>query len=99
MLKDIWRLTSKSSCLNIFIPPQTADEYQFSGVVYTHDVSSVATKHNLIAVGYLGNSVKLLDLRCGSSIHTLRGHRSSVLAVRWSTRNEYLLATGRWANN
>ncbi|KAK2179272.1 hypothetical protein NP493_500g00000 [Ridgeia piscesae] len=72
----------------------TADEYEFSGVVYSHDVSSIATKHCLIAVGYLGNSVRLLDLRCGSSIHTLKGHRSSVLSVQWSTRNEYLLATG-----
>ncbi|GFS15024.1 DNA excision repair protein ERCC-8 [Elysia marginata] len=76
---------------------QTAEEYSFSGIVHCHHMSPVATKHNLVAVGTDSSVVKLVDPRAGSATHCLRGHREgAVRAVRWSNKNEFILATGGW---
>ena len=73
---------------------QTADEYEFGGVVYSHHMSPIARKHCLVAVATQSSKVKLVDLKSGSASHTLKGHRQPVLSVRWSTSNEHVLATG-----
>lgn len=73
---------------------QAADEFEFSGLVCSHDMSSVATQHSLIAVGARSSKVRLLDLKSGSATHTLRGHRHPVIAVRWSSKDEYIMASG-----
>uniref|UniRef100_A0A2C9KEL2 DNA excision repair protein ERCC-8 n=1 Tax=Biomphalaria glabrata TaxID=6526 RepID=A0A2C9KEL2_BIOGL len=74
---------------------KTAEEYNFSGVVHCHQMSSIATKHNLIAIGTDSSIVKLVDPRAGSATHSLRGHKDGgVRAVSWSNKDEFLLATG-----
>ncbi|NXU62907.1 ERCC8 protein, partial [Horornis vulcanius] len=73
---------------------QPADIFHFEGTVYSHHMSPVATKHCLIAVGTKSPKVQLCDLKSGSSSHILQGHRQEVLAVSWSPRHEYILATG-----
>ncbi|NXQ58839.1 ERCC8 protein, partial [Anthoscopus minutus] len=73
---------------------QPADTFHFEGTVYSHHMSPVATKHCLIAVGTKSPKVQLCDLKSGSCSHILQGHRQEVLAVSWSPRHEYSLATG-----
>nr|XP_009925989.1 PREDICTED: DNA excision repair protein ERCC-8-like isoform X2 [Haliaeetus albicilla] len=80
---------------------QPADVFHFEGTVYSHHMSPVATKHCLIAavfvslvtVGTKSPKVQLCDLKSGSCSHILQGHRQEVLAVSWSPRHEYVLAT------
>lgn len=60
-------------------------------------MSRVATKHCLVAVATQNSNVTLLDLKSGSKTHTLRGHRNSVMCAKWSTKDEFLLATGRYS--
>ncbi|XP_028928142.1 DNA excision repair protein ERCC-8 isoform X2 [Ornithorhynchus anatinus] len=73
---------------------QPADEFHFEGTVYSHHMSPIATKHCLIAVGTKSPKVQLCDLKSGSCSHILQGHRQEILAVSWSPRSEYILATG-----
>lgn len=75
---------------------QPADEYEFSGIVYSHHMSPVATTHCLVAVGCHSSTLKLVDLKSGSATHMLKGHKKSILTVRWSPKNEYLLVSGRF---
>ncbi|KAG1973437.1 DNA excision repair protein ERCC-8 [Pimephales promelas] len=70
-----------------------AEEFQFDGNVYCHHMSPVARKHCLIAVGTKDPKVQLCDLKSGSRIHILQGHRGEILSVRWSPRYEHILAT------
>ena len=79
-------------CWSVF---QAADEFQFSAGIYTHHMSSVALQHCLVAVATGSAKVKLLDLKSGSATHTLRGHRQTVFTTMWSTKDEFILATGR----
>ncbi|KAG9480043.1 hypothetical protein GDO78_011844 [Eleutherodactylus coqui] len=72
---------------------QLAEVFQFDGTVYSHHMSPLAVKHSLIAVGTKNPKVQLCDLKSGSSIHTLQGHRGEVLSVCWSPRYDYILAT------
>ncbi|XP_074808692.1 DNA excision repair protein ERCC-8 isoform X3 [Natator depressus] len=74
---------------------QPADVFNFEGTVYCHHMSPVATKHCLIAVGTKSPEVQLCDLKSGSCSQILQGHRQEVLAVTWSPRYEYVLATAR----
>ncbi|XP_005097119.1 DNA excision repair protein ERCC-8 [Aplysia californica] len=72
-----------------------AEEYSFNGVVHCHQMSQIASKHNLVAVGTDSSVVKLVDPRAGSATHSLRGHKEgAVRAVCWSNRDEFQLATG-----
>ncbi|KAB0401055.1 hypothetical protein E2I00_003309, partial [Balaenoptera physalus] len=43
--------------------------------------------------GTRGPKVQLCDLKSGSCSHILQGHRQEILAVSWSPRYEYILAT------
>uniref|UniRef100_A0A9L0TDT6 ERCC excision repair 8, CSA ubiquitin ligase complex subunit n=1 Tax=Equus caballus TaxID=9796 RepID=A0A9L0TDT6_HORSE len=44
-------------------------------------------------IGTRGPKVQLCDLKSGSCSHILQGHRQEILAVSWSPRYEYILAT------
>ncbi|XP_066567519.1 DNA excision repair protein ERCC-8 [Amia ocellicauda] len=70
-----------------------AEVFNFEGTVYCHHMSPIARKHSLIAVGTKDPKVQLCDLKSGSRIHILQGHRGEVLSVKWSTRYEHILAT------
>lgn len=71
-----------------------AGQFEFGGSVYSHHMSPVATGHCLVAVGVAeSKQVHLVDLKSGSKAHTLLGHRKSIMAVQWSSRDELLLAT------
>ncbi|XP_054343819.1 DNA excision repair protein ERCC-8 isoform X3 [Pongo pygmaeus] len=72
---------------------QTADVFNFEETVYSHHMSPVSTKHCLVAVGTRGPKVQLCDLKSGSCSHILQGHRQEILAVSWSPRYDYILAT------
>ncbi|KAM8940573.1 DNA excision repair protein ERCC-8 [Pelodytes ibericus] len=72
---------------------QLAEVFHFDGTVYSHHMSPLAVKHSLIAVGTKNPKVQLCDLKSGSCSHILQGHRGEVLAVRWSPRYDYILAT------
>lgn len=61
--------------------------------VYTHAISPVAD-HLLVACGTQHPTVRLADLRSGSSVQSLAGHTSAVLATAWSPRHEHVLASG-----
>ncbi|XP_033737189.1 DNA excision repair protein ERCC-8-like [Pecten maximus] len=76
---------------NTLVP---ADEFEFSGIIYCHAMSSVATKHCLISVACQSSTLKLVDLKSGSATHTLKGHKTSVLCTKWSTRDEFIVASG-----
>ncbi|XP_029648446.1 DNA excision repair protein ERCC-8 [Octopus sinensis] len=71
-----------------------ADHYEFKGIIYCHHLSSVAQQHSLIAVGYTGSSLKLIDMKSGSATHSLRGHQKPVQCVQWSPKDEFILASG-----
>ncbi|XP_077378171.1 DNA excision repair protein ERCC-8 [Festucalex cinctus] len=70
-----------------------AEVFEFEGTVYSHHLSPIARKHSLIAVGTKNPKIQLCDLKSGSKIHVLQGHRAEVLSVRWSPRYEHILAT------
>ncbi|KAG5280707.1 hypothetical protein AALO_G00063110 [Alosa alosa] len=70
-----------------------AEVFQFEGNVYCHHMSPIARKHTLIAVGTKDPKVQLCDIKSGSRIHVLQGHRGEVLSVKWSPRYEHILAT------
>uniref|UniRef100_A0A8D0E0E8 DNA excision repair protein ERCC-8 n=1 Tax=Salvator merianae TaxID=96440 RepID=A0A8D0E0E8_SALMN len=72
---------------------QPADVFNFEGTVYSHHMSPVATKHCLIAVGTKSPKVQLCDLKSGSCSHILQGHKQEILAISWSPRHEYILAS------
>ncbi|MBZ3871986.1 DNA excision repair protein ERCC-8 [Sciurus carolinensis] len=72
---------------------EIADVFNFEETVYSHHMSPIATKHCLVAVGTRGPKVKLCDLKSGSCSHILQGHRQEILAVSWSPRYDYILAT------
>ena len=78
----------------MYVAQQVADKFTFSGLVYSHHMSHIAHRHCLIAVAAGRSTVKLVDLKSGSASHQLKGHNSSVYAVQWSMREEFLLATG-----
>lgn len=76
---------------NTLVP---ADEYEFSSIIYCHAMSPVATKHCLISVACQSSTLKLVDLKSGSATHTLKGHKMAVLCTKWSTSDEFVLASG-----
>lgn len=58
-------------------------------------MSSVPSRSNLVAVASRAHEITLVDLKSGSKTHQLKGHKQGVLDVKWSPRNEHLLASGR----
>ena len=62
-------------------------------VVYSHALSFIAD-YLLVACATQHPTVRLIDLRSGASVHSLVGHQGAVLLVAWSSRDEYILASG-----
>jgi DNA excision repair protein ERCC-8 len=67
--------------------------FDLDSIIYTHALSPIAS-HLLVACATQHPAVRLVDLRSGSSAHSLAGHHGAVLSVAWSPTNEYILATG-----
>ncbi|KAF2764797.1 WD40 repeat-like protein [Teratosphaeria nubilosa] len=67
--------------------------FDMGSTVFSHATSNVAT-HLLVAVASQHPAVRLVDLRVGSSTHSLAGHSGSVLSVAWHPKNENILASG-----
>ncbi|KAI0421411.1 WD40-repeat-containing domain protein [Xylaria grammica] len=67
--------------------------FSLGSKIYTHGTSPIAS-HLLVACGTQHPAVRLVDLRSGSSIQSLPGHRGAILATAWSPRHEHVLATG-----
>ncbi|XP_033115097.1 DNA excision repair protein ERCC-8-like [Anneissia japonica] len=80
---------------NALVP---AEKFTFEKPIYCHNMSSIAMKHCLICVGTASSLVTLCDLRNGSSTHTLKGHKGPVMAVKWSNKDEFQLATSSQDN-
>ncbi|KAI8050473.1 WD40-repeat-containing domain protein [Syncephalis plumigaleata] len=68
-------------------------EFNIQNRIYTHAMSSVSTQP-LIAAATESTQVHLCDLRTGDYIHSLTGHKKSVMSVEWSPTSEYLLVSG-----
>jgi len=73
---------------------QVAGDFVFNHHIYCHHMSSIAKKHCLVAVACDASNIHLSDLKSGASVHSLKGHRGRVLAVQWSPRSDYILASG-----
>lgn len=56
-------------------------------------MSPVAT-HLLVACATQHPAVRLIDLKSGSSTHSLPGHHGAVISVAWSPTKEHILASG-----
>jgi len=61
--------------------------------VYNHALSSIAS-HLLVACATQHPAVRLVDLRSGSSTHSLAGHHGALLSLAWSPVLEHILASG-----
>ncbi|KAL9631385.1 MAG: hypothetical protein Q9204_004255 [Flavoplaca sp. TL-2023a] len=67
--------------------------FDLESVIYSHSLSPIAS-HLLVACATQHAAVRLVDLRSGSSTHSLAGHQRAVLSVAWSPHEEYILASG-----
>ena len=67
--------------------------FDLGSLVYSFAVSTVAS-HLLVACASQHPAVRLVDLKSGSSTHSLAGHSGSVLAVAWHPKDENILISG-----
>lgn len=67
--------------------------FDLNSIVYTHALSPIAS-HLLVACATQHPAVRLVDLRTGSSTHSLAGHHGALLSVAWSPVLEHILASG-----
>lgn len=63
-----------------------------SEAIYSHHAEEAHP--SILAVGTKKRRVTIVDARTLLVSHKMRGHESSVFAVRWSPRQPYLLASG-----
>jgi DNA excision repair protein ERCC-8 len=67
--------------------------FDLNSIVYTHALSPIAS-HLLVACATQHPTVRLVDLRSGSSTHSLAGHHGALLSVAWCPTLEHVLASG-----
>jgi DNA excision repair protein ERCC-8 len=68
-------------------------DFDLNSIVYTHVLSPIAS-HLLVACATQHPAVRLVDLRTGSSTHSLAGHHGALLSLSWSPTLEHILASG-----
>ncbi len=68
-------------------------DFHLSSIVYTHALSPIAS-HLLVACATQHPAIRLVDLRTGSSTHSLAGHHGALLSLAWSPTLEHILASG-----
>eukprot|EP01103_Thecamoeba_quadrilineata_P014782 TRINITY_DN448_c2_g1_i2.p1 TRINITY_DN448_c2_g1~~TRINITY_DN448_c2_g1_i2.p1 ORF type:complete len:471 (-),score=101.38 TRINITY_DN448_c2_g1_i2:540-1952(-) len=73
---------------------QIYSKFTFAEKVYSIAMSPIATTHSFLAVATKEQSLRLCDLRSGSTSHSLFGHREAIFTTRWSPFNEFELVTG-----
>lgn len=73
-------------------------EFDIANRVYLIDIRghqpNEMTASALIAVASDQPFIRLLDIRAGSSAHTLSGHKGKTLEVKWHPTNPFLFASG-----
>eukprot|EP00298_Acanthocystis_sp_HF-20_P003521 c13868_g1_i2.p1 GENE.c13868_g1_i2~~c13868_g1_i2.p1 ORF type:complete len:396 (+),score=141.78 c13868_g1_i2:54-1190(+) len=62
--------------------------------VYQISMSQIASSHALVAVATKSRTLRLCDLRTGTSTHCLLGHQGAIFSTHWSPSCEYLLSSG-----
>lgn len=67
--------------------------FDLEAIIYTHAMSTIAS-HMLVACATQQAVVRLVDLRSGSTTHSLPGHNGGVLSAAWSPLQEQVLASG-----
>ncbi|KUJ11884.1 WD40 repeat-like protein [Mollisia scopiformis] len=72
---------------------QVSADFDLNSIVYTHALSPIAD-HLLVACATQHPAVRLVDLRSGSSTHSLAGHHGALLSMAWSPTLEHVLASG-----
>lgn len=72
---------------------QISADFDLNSIVYTHALSPIAD-HLLVACATQHPTVRLVDLRSGSSTHSLAGHHGALLSMGWSPTLEHVLASG-----
>jgi DNA excision repair protein ERCC-8 len=68
-------------------------DFDLNSIIYTHALSPIAS-HLLVACATQHPAVRLVDLRTGSSTHSLAGHHGALLSLAWSPTLEHILASG-----
>lgn len=68
-------------------------DFDLNSIIYTHALSPIAS-HLLVACATQHPAVRLIDLRTGSSTHSLAGHHGALLSLAWSPTLEHILASG-----
>uniref|UniRef100_H2YC44 Uncharacterized protein n=1 Tax=Ciona savignyi TaxID=51511 RepID=H2YC44_CIOSA len=69
-----------------------AETLEINSAINNHHISPLC-QHSLIAAASVDH-IRLADMRTSSTSHTLKGHRDNILCVKWSPKNEFLLASG-----
>ncbi|KAK5173694.1 uncharacterized protein LTR77_002375 [Saxophila tyrrhenica] len=72
---------------------QPSATFDLGSIVYSHATSPIAS-HLLVACASQHPAVRLVDLRSGSSTHSLAGHSGAVLSVAWHPSEENILVSG-----
>jgi DNA excision repair protein ERCC-8 len=67
--------------------------FDLNSIIYSHALSPIAS-HVLVACATQHPAVRLVDLRTGSSTHSLAGHYGALLSLAWSPTLEHILASG-----
>lgn len=77
---------------------EVAHTFDMASRVYAIDVCShLLNKYAALALAAVASDqpfIRILDLRSGSSSHTLEGHKGKTLSVAWHPNRPYLLASG-----
>ncbi|CAL3967474.1 unnamed protein product [Diplocarpon coronariae] len=68
-------------------------DFDLGSIIYTQALSPIAS-HLLVACATQHPAVRLVDLRSGSSTHSLAGHHGALLSLSWSPTRENILASG-----